>query len=74
MKERKYQNGQVIINTNGSKFLGEYDLYKIVIYRKEKPKKTDTCVKYVCGVYFKKEDKYGQTWVLRETLIDTFIK
>ena len=67
---RKYQNGQEIINKKGLKFLGEYDFYKIVINRKEKPRKTDTCIRYHCGVYMKKDDEYGQSWILNETTID----
>ena len=72
--ERKYQNGQEIVNKKGVKFLGEYDFYKIVIKRKEKSTKTDTCVRYNCSVYMKKDDEYGQSWVLKETTIDKVVE
>ena len=74
MTQRKYRNGQEIINTKELKFLGEFDFYKIVISRKEKPRKTDTCIKYLCHFYMKKDDEYGQSWVLKEATIDEYTK
>ena len=74
METRKYENGFEVINTKGVKFLGEYDFYKIVIWRKEKPNKKDTCVKYLCHVYMKKDDTWPQSWVLRETFIDKLVE
>lgn len=74
MKTRKYENDFEIINTKGIKFLGEYDFHKIVIHRKEKANKKDTCIKYRCGVYMSKEDNWAQSWILDEPFIDKIVE
>lgn len=67
---RKYENGFEFINEKGLKFCGD-DFYKIVIRRKEKARRTDACVKYLCNVFIN-EEKF---WccIIRETTIDEMV-
>lgn len=66
---RKYEKGTEIINEKGLKLCGVIDYYKLVIGRKEKPRKTDSCIRYVCYTYDNKGNFKG-CFVLKETTID----
>lgn len=75
MKElinRKYQKGTEIINEKGLKICGVIDYYKLVIGRKEKPRKTDDCIKYICYTYDNKGNFKG-CFILKETTIDEIV-
>lgn len=73
MKNRKYENGTEIINEKGAKIGNVIIYYKIVIARKEKARKTDDCVKYICNVYDSNNNCRG-CFVLKETTIDLLMK
>lgn len=68
---RKYENGYEFINEKGLKFC-DIDFYKFIITRKEKAKKTDTCVKYLCYFYDNKGN-FEMCVVLKETTIDAIV-
>lgn len=72
MTNRKYEKGTEIINEKGLKLGGVIDYYKLVIGRKQKPKKTDECVKYICYTYDNKDNFCG-CFVLKETTIDAMV-
>lgn len=69
---RKYKKGAEIINTKGFKIGGVLDYYKLVIGRKEKPRKTDVCVRYVCYIYDNNGNFRG-CFILKETTIDEMV-
>ena len=70
--DRKYKKGTEIINEKGLKLCGVIDYYKLVIGRKEKPRKTDDCIKYICYIYDNK-DNFRGCFVLKETTIDEMV-
>ena len=69
MNERKYQNGQVlkVVKTNA------YNIYTIIIIRKEKSSKKQPEIKYLCNVYLENGTNVPG-WVITEKLIDDLTK
>ncbi len=71
--KRKYEKGMKIINRNGLKLGGVICFYKLVIGRKEKPRKTDDCIKYICYTY-DNDDNFTGCFILKETTIDEMVR
>ena len=69
---RKYEKGAEIINKKGLKLCGVIDYYKLVISRKEKPRKTDVCIRYLCYAYDNKGNIVCSI-ILKETTIDEMV-
>lgn len=69
---RKYENGFEIKNERGLKLCNVFDFSKLVIGRKEKPRKTDDCIKYICYMYDNKGKCIGCI-ILKETTIDKMV-
>lgn len=72
LTKRKYEKGTEIINKKGLKLYGVIDYYKLVIGRKQKPRKTDDCIKYICYIYDNK-DNFNGCFILKETTIDEIL-
>lgn len=73
MTNRKYENGMEIMNEKGLRLCGVIDYNKLVIERKAKQRKTDSCVKYICNI-FDNDGKFRGCFILKETTIDSIIE